>query len=103
VLGLGRAGDTNGDGFEDLLLGLESGTLQGLAYGFAGISTIPTGIVAFGAGCPQSIGTTGRIGANRPASSSQPFSITLSRVPPGTLADLIIGVSNTHYLTALLP
>ena len=101
LIGLGHAGDTDGDGFADVLLGVVP--FSSTPQSFASISTIPLGVTLFGAGCPQSIGTTARIGATRPASSAQPFGLTLSQLPVGRPVGLIVGLSATQYLTVTLP
>jgi hypothetical protein len=101
LVGLGRAGDTDGDGFEDVFLGLVP--FSTTPYWFGGISSIPVGVIPFGAGCPQSVGTTARIGATRPPSSAQPFGLTLSQLSPGRPVGLIVGLSSTQYLATPLP
>jgi FG-GAP repeat len=104
--GIGRGGDLDADGFEDLLVGYlpwPPPPPQPWPYTFARISTIPMGISPFGAGCPQSTGTTARIGATRPASSAQTFGLTLSQLPAGRPVGLIVGLSASQYLTASLP
>jgi hypothetical protein len=101
VVGIGRGGDVNGDEFADVLLGMASLSFGPHAY--ASISTIPTGITSFGAGCPQPSGVTARIAATRPPSSAQPFGLTLSAVPAGSLVGLVGGTSAAQYLGTPLP
>jgi hypothetical protein len=99
--GMGRAGDLNADGFEDVLLGLAP--LVNAPNAYAAISTIPTGVAAFGAGCPQPSGEIPRIGAKGPATQGQSLVINMSRVPPGRQGALILGLSNTLWGATPLP
>ena len=94
------AGDVNGDGFPDVVIGSVPGTGPGNVYLYSGA---PPGIVSFGAGCPGSSGTPPRIGATGSPAPGTTFSVHVSSALGGAVAALLLGGSNTTWFGIPLP
>ncbi|MGH7151443.1 MAG: FG-GAP repeat domain-containing protein, partial [Planctomycetota bacterium] len=98
------AGDVNGDGLEDLIVGDVAAGSAGEArvFSYAGI---PAGSSTFGAGCPGSGGFVPRITtAGGPPTVGQPnFRVYGSKMLGGTFAVLIFGVSSASWAGIPLP
>ena len=99
------AGDANGDGFHDLMVGdpgVVSMTGEARVFSYTGI---PAGSSTFGAGCPGSGGFTPRITtAGGPPAVGQPnFRVYGSKMLGGTVAVLIFGLSSTSWAGIPLP
>ncbi len=108
------AGDANGDGFDDVLVGAPrawtlaanfpnpgAGYVRVLSY-----AGIPEGSSLFGSGCPGSGGLVPRIltGGGTPTVSGNPdFRILLSKTLGGTYAVLTWGISAPTWLGIPLP
>ncbi|MCI0589917.1 MAG: hypothetical protein L0323_24155 [Planctomycetes bacterium] len=99
------AGDANGDGFHDLIVGdpgLVSMTGEARVFSYTGI---PAGSSTFGTGCPGSGGFTPRITtAGGPPAVGQPnFRVYGSKMLGGTVAVLVFGLSSTSWAGIPLP
>ncbi|MGH7150644.1 MAG: FG-GAP repeat domain-containing protein, partial [Planctomycetota bacterium] len=94
------AGDVNGDGFPDVVIGSVGAGNQGTVFVYSGA---PVGVAPFGMGCSGSSGTPPRIGATGAPAIGATFSLHVSSASGGTVAALLIGASNTTWYGIPLP
>jgi hypothetical protein len=95
-----RAGDLDGDEFPDILVGATPSFGAGKVFAYSGA---PPGISTFGVGCTSSSGTVPRVGATGSPLVGASFSVHVSRTIGGTLAVLLLGVSDSMWGAVPLP
>ena len=93
--------DLDGDDFPDFLVASPSGLPSASRIDL--FSGAPIGVDSFGSACPTDGGTLPRIGATGTADIGESYQLHLSRVAPGLIGLLGVGVSNTSWLGVPLP
>jgi FG-GAP-like repeat/FG-GAP repeat len=98
----GALSDFNGDDVPEILIG-SSPIVANQSGHIQCFSLLPSGITMNGAACPQSTALFPRIGASGVPHANSTLPVTLSRVPVGMGAGLIVGLSNTTFGSIPLP